>query len=96
MEKQQVAQMMRNGEVSPAPRRAAFPSPSPPRERERFPQTLRSGTPFQGGVASILKPVCNKRLSVPIYRNWFLSNIRVAITKILEVDKKPLPVPTKI
>ncbi|MCD7107189.1 hypothetical protein LTK22_24560, partial [Klebsiella quasipneumoniae subsp. quasipneumoniae] len=63
-------------------------------------QKRRSGNALSlsgRGSASILKPVCNKRLSVPIYRYWFLSNIRVAITKILEVDKnKPLPVPTKI
>lgn len=38
-----------------------------------------------------MKPVRNERLFVPISRNRFLSNIRIAITKILEVDKNNDP-----
>ncbi len=76
MEKQQVAQIMRNGEVSPAPpRQRPLPSPHSDApfpllygERDCFRQNSTLTTlPFQGeSWGEILKPVRNTRLSVPI------------------------------
>ncbi len=77
MEKQQVAQIMRNGEVSPAPpRQRPLPSPHSDApfpllygERDCFPAKLHSDNslPFRERVGvRVLKPVRNTRLSVPI------------------------------